>query len=48
MKTTESPLDLECDLADDLPLLSEELKLVQDLLPELLKEMAWKQTDKEK
>lgn len=48
MKTTESPLDLECDLADDLPLLPEELKLVQDLLPELLKEMAWQLTDKEK
>ena len=48
MKTNESPLDLECDLADDLPLLPEELKLVQDMLPELLKEMAWQHTDKEK
>lgn len=43
MKTTESPLDLECDLADDLPVLPEELKLVQDMLPELLKEMAWQE-----
>ena len=41
MKTTDSPLELDCDLADDLPLLPEELELVQDLLPELLKEMAW-------
>ena len=48
MKTTESPLDVECDLAYDLPLLPEELRLVQDMLPELLKEMAWQQTDKEK
>ena len=48
MKTTESPLDLECDLEDDLPLLPEELKLVQDMLPELLKEMAWQLSDKEK
>jgi hypothetical protein len=46
LKTTDSPLELDCDLADDLPLLPEELKLVQDLLPELLKEMAW-QTPKE-
>jgi hypothetical protein len=48
LKTTDSPLELECDLADDLPLLPEELKLVQDLLPELLKEMAWQQNDKER
>lgn len=48
MKTTESPLDIECDFADDLPLLPEELKLVQDMLPELLKEMAWQQTNKER
>lgn len=47
MKNTDSDLTVECELASDLPLLPDELKLVQDLLPELLKEMAWQQTDKE-
>ena len=47
MKNTDSDLTVECQLANDLPLLPEELKLVQDLLPELLKEMAWQQTSKE-
>ena len=47
MKNTESDLRVECHLASDLPLLPEELKLVQDLLPELLKEMAWQQIEKE-
>lgn len=48
MKNTESDLSVECDLPAGLPLLADELKLVQDLLPELLKEMAWQQTDTEK
>jgi hypothetical protein len=47
LKNTDSDLSVECDLANNLPLLPDELKLVQDLLPELLKEMAWQQTDKE-
>jgi hypothetical protein len=40
-------LIVECDLAADLPLLPDEMTLVQDLLPELLKEMLWLQDDKE-
>ncbi len=47
MKDTDSDLRVECELPSDLPLLPDELKLVQDLLPELLKEMAWQQTEKE-
>lgn len=47
MKNTDSDLSVECELASDLPLLPDELKLIQDLLPELLKEMAWQQTEKE-
>ena len=47
MKNTESDFTVECQLASDLPLLPDELKLVQDMLPDLLKEMAWQQTDKE-
>lgn len=46
MNKTESDLVVVCDLDADLPLLPNELKLVQDLLPELLKEMLWGQ-DKE-
>ena len=41
MNKTESLLIVECDLEADLPLLSDELKLVQDLLPELVKDMLW-------
>jgi hypothetical protein len=47
LKNTNSDLSVECELATDLPVMPDELKLVQDLLPELLKEMAWQQTDKE-
>jgi hypothetical protein len=36
-----------CDLETDLPLLPDELKLVQELLPELVKDMLWLQDDKE-
>lgn len=47
MNKTESQLVIECDLTADLPLLPTELKLVQELLPELLKDMLWLQDDKE-
>jgi hypothetical protein len=47
LKNTDSDLRVECDLPADLPIAPEELKLVQDLLPELLKEIAWSQADKE-
>ena len=47
MNKTESPLVIECDLSAELPLQSAELKLVQELLPELLKDMLWLQDDKE-
>lgn len=38
---------IECDLDAELPLLPDELKLVQELLPELVKDMLWLQDDKE-
>lgn len=38
---------VEFDLTADLPLLPAELTLVQELLPELLKDMLWLQDDKE-
>lgn len=47
MNKTENPMVVECDLETELPLLSAELKLVQDLLPELLKDMRWLLEDKE-
>ena len=47
MNKTQSPLIVEYDQEADLPLLPAELKLVQDLLPELLKDMLWLQDDKE-
>ena len=47
MNKTTSDLSVEFDLEADLPLLPAELKLLQDMLPELLKEMLWLQTDKE-
>ena len=47
MNNTENQLVVECDLSADLPLLPAEVKLVQDLLLELLKEMLWLQDDKE-
>jgi len=39
---------VECDLEAELPLLPAELKLVQELLPELLKEMTWLMLDEGK
>ena len=47
MNKTENPLVVECDLEAELPLLPAELKLVQELLPELLKDMRWLLEDKE-
>jgi len=47
LKKTEDQLVVECNLESDLPLLPDELKLVQELLPELLKDMLWLQEDKE-
>lgn len=47
MNNTENQLVVECNLPADLPLLQAELKLVQELLPELLKDMLWLQEDKE-
>lgn len=40
MKKTDSELEVQCDLSADLPMLPEELKLLQDLLPEVVKAMA--------
>ena len=47
MNKTTSDLSVEFDLEADLPLLPAELKLLQDMLPELLKEMLWLQNAKE-
>jgi hypothetical protein len=48
LKRLETELDVQCDLAADLPLLPEELKLLQDLLPDVLQAMAWQITVEEK
>ena len=47
MNKTQSDLLVEFDLPADLPLLPNELKLVQELLPELVKDVLWLQDDKE-
>lgn len=47
MNKTISDIDVEFDLDADLPLLPAELKLLQDVLPELLKDLLWLQDDKE-
>lgn len=47
MNPSENQLTVVCDLDANLPLLPDELKLLQDLLPELLKDMLWLQDDKE-
>lgn len=47
MNKTENQMVVECDLDTELPLLPAELKLVQELLPELLKDMRWLLEDKE-
>lgn len=47
MKKLQSELIVDCDLQANLPLLPSELKLVQELLPELVKDVLWLQDDKE-
>ena len=47
MNNNNSDLTVEFDLSADLPLLPNELKLVQELLPELVKDLLWLQTDEE-
>ena len=38
---------VECDFEDNLPLQAGELTLIRDILPELIKEMLWLQTEKD-
>ena len=47
MKKLQSELIVDCDLQANLPLLPAELKLVQELLPGLVKDVHWLQDDKE-
>lgn len=47
MNKAENSMVVECDLDAELPLLPAELQLVQELLPELLKDMRWLLEDKE-
>lgn len=47
MDQTEIDLKIVFELDADLPLQADELKLMQDLLPELLQDMRWLQDDKE-
>jgi hypothetical protein len=47
LKNKPSDLIVEFDLEANLPLLPVELTLVQELLPELVKDMLWLQDDKE-
>lgn len=47
MNNNKSDLAVEFDLSADLPLLPVELKLLQELLPELVKDVLWLQDDKE-
>lgn len=47
MNKTQSQLIVEYEQVADLPLLPPELKMVLELLPELLKDMLWLQDDKE-
>lgn len=45
MNKSQSDLIVEFDLPADLPLLPNELKLVQELLPELVKDVLWLQNE---
>ena len=45
MNNNNSDLTVEFDLSADLPLLPNELKLVQELLPELVKDVLWLQNE---
>ena len=47
MTNNKSDLIVEFDLSADLPLLPNELKLVQELLPELAKDVLWLQSDED-
>ena len=47
MNLHKSDLIVDFDLSTDLPLLPVELKLLQELLPELVKDVLWLQDDKE-
>lgn len=47
MKDNDSDIRVECDLPADLPVASDEVKLLQDLLPDLLKAMVWAQSNEE-
>jgi hypothetical protein len=47
LNQTETDMVVVFDLDADLPLQADELKLMQDLLPELLQDMRWLQDDKE-
>lgn len=47
MNNNKSDLIVEFDLSADLPLLLAELKMVQELLPELVKDVLWLQTEED-
>ena len=47
MKKDLSDLRVECDLDSALPLQAAELKLLEALLPELLKDLLWLNDDEE-
>ena len=47
MNPHKSDLIVDFDLSADLPLLPAELKLLQELLPELVKDVLWLKDDKE-
>ena len=47
MNNNKSDLIVDFDLSADLPLLAVEMKLLQELLPELVKDVLWLQDDKE-
>lgn len=47
MNNHKSDLTVVFDLSADLPLLPVELKLLQELLPELVKDVLWLQDEKE-
>ena len=38
---------IECDFEENLPLQAGELTLIRDILPELIKEMLWLQSEKD-
>ena len=47
MKKDKNMPVIECDFEDNLPLEAGELRLIRDILPELLKQMLWLQTEKD-